>query len=116
MWRLGRVQWPAPVAGSLSGVNVLATGVFETIHREDLMDLLQDCGAHYYSGPSPYLDYLLVGRDEGPFKVRVAQTYGTPMLNEQQTLDWIRSATRAAGGRRSSGGQGGYGYGGYYAY
>lgn len=87
---LGTVVWPQPKAGVLKGVKILSTGVFETIERDDLVNLLEGCGAHYYSGMSPHLHYLLVGRDAGPVKLQVAEEKGIPQLTEEQFYEWIK--------------------------
>ena len=68
----------------------MSTGVFETIEREQLVDLLVGCGARYYSGMSPNLDYLLVGRDAGPVKLQVAQEKGITQLSESEFFEWIK--------------------------
>lgn len=85
----GTVTWPKPKKGCLKGVKILSTGVFETIERDDLVSLLTGCGAHYYSGMSPHLHYLLVGRDAGPVKLQEAEAKNIPMLSEQEFHVWI---------------------------
>lgn len=87
------MEWPKPKPGCLKGVKILSTGVFETIEREDMISLLTDCGAHYYSGMSPNLHYLLVGRDAGPVKLQVAAERGIPQLSEAEFFKWITDKT-----------------------
>jgi len=86
---LGAVQWPRPKAGCLAGLKFLSTGVYETIERDDLYDLLKGCGARVYSGMSKNLDYLLVGRDAGPVKLQNASDWGINQLSEEDFFNFI---------------------------
>lgn len=67
----------------------LSTGVYETIEREELIDLIKGSGGHYYSGMSKNLHYLLVGRDAGPVKLRTAEECGITQLSEEEFFAFI---------------------------
>lgn len=75
--------------GCLDGIKILTTGVYETIEREDLLDLLNRCGAKCYAGMSRYLNYLLVGRDAGPVKLQNADEWGITQLSEEEFFQFI---------------------------
>ena len=64
--RLGEREWPSAKEGVLKGKNLLMTGVFETITRVDLYNLITECSGHIMSGMAKSLNLLLVGRDAGP--------------------------------------------------
>lgn len=86
---LGSVQWPEPVEGALAGLKFLTTGVFDTIERQDLHDIITGSGGRIYSGMSKYLDYLLVGRDAGPAKLADADEYNITKLSEEETYNFL---------------------------
>jgi hypothetical protein len=86
---IGTVEWPEPKKGALDGIRLLRTGVFETITGDDLDVLMRKCGAWVYSGMSKNLDYLLVGRDAGPMKIKMANEMGIPQLAEEEFYNFI---------------------------
>ena len=86
---LGGRQWPSPVASALEGKRFVLTGILETITRDQLKKLLQDSGARVLTTYSKRLDYLVVGRDSGPSKVRKAQEDGVETLDEEECYNYL---------------------------
>ena len=82
---LGAIEWPQAKSGRLTGIKFLSTGVFETIERDDLYEIIKSSGGRVYSGFSKNLDYLLVGRDAGPAKLADAEDHNITTLNEEAT-------------------------------
>lgn len=88
---LGDVEWPKARAGVLDGQNFLSTGVFETITREDLHQLIKGSGGRVMTVLSKKLTYLLVGRDAGPVKLQKAEEMGIPQIGEEEFLQYFLS-------------------------
>lgn len=86
---LGTVEWPEAVPGTLTGLKFLSTGVFETIERDELYDIIRASGGRVYSSFSKHLDYLLVGRDAGPAKLADAEEYKVKILDEHETYEFL---------------------------
>lgn len=79
---LGAVEWPQPKRGALLGQRFLLTGIMETIEREDLQDIISECGGSFMTVVSKKLTYLIVGRDAGPVKLQKATDNEIPMIDE----------------------------------
>ena len=73
---VGTVKWPEAKQGALQGMKLRATGVMETVEREDLNRLVDGSSGKVMSGMSKNLDYLIVGRDAGPTKLQKAEEWG----------------------------------------
>ena len=86
---LGSVEWPAPVQGSLAGKRFVITGIFDTIARDDLTNLVTQCGGRVMKTMPKKLDYLLLGRDAGPSKIQKAQEGGIEVLDEMQCHEFL---------------------------
>ncbi|WP_297388587.1 NAD-dependent DNA ligase LigA [Acidiferrobacter sp.] len=85
------VHWPAlerPGRGPLSGKTVVLTGTLEDMTREEARAALEGLGAKVSSSVSPRTDYVVAGRDPGS-KVKRAEEYGVPVIDEQGLRAWL---------------------------
>ena len=48
-----------------------------------------DCGAHLYKRINGNLDFVIVGENPGPEKIKKILYYGIPMISEEQWLALI---------------------------
>lgn len=87
--QLGSMEWPSPVDSALTGKRFVITGIFETITREDLSELITKCGGRVMKTMPKKLDYLVVGRDAGPSKLQKAEKDGIETLDELQCHDFL---------------------------
>ena len=84
---LGAVSWPEAKSQALSGKKFLVTGVLDTIERDEFIKLIKESGGHVMSGMSKNLDYLIVGRDAGPAKLKKAEEFGLKQMDENETFN-----------------------------
>ena len=84
---MGAVSWPEAKSQALSGKKFLVTGVLDTIERDEFIKLIKESGGHVMSGMSKNLDYLIVGRDAGPAKLKKAEEFGLKQLDETQAFN-----------------------------
>ncbi len=91
------VHWPAlerPGRGPLSGKTVVLTGTLEGMTREEARAALEGLGAKVSSSVSPRTDYVVAGRDPGS-KVKRAEEYGVPVVDEQGLRAWLDKGVAA---------------------
>ncbi len=74
----------------LAGQTFVISGVFESISREELQQLITSHGGKVVSSISAKLSYLVAGDKMGPSKLEKANKLGVKMLSEDQFLDMIR--------------------------
>lgn len=92
---LGSVDWPKPKRGALKGQRFLATGILETIKREDLYKLIEGCGGKVKTAVSKKLNYLIVGRDAGPAKLEKAKEMEISQIDESGFHKFITKALKS---------------------
>ena len=67
-----------------------ATGKFKHFKSRQLIDKsIVDCGAHLYKHINGNLDFVIVGENPGPEKIKKILYYGIPMISEEQWLALI---------------------------
>ena len=67
-----------------------ATGKFKHFKTRQLIDKsIVDCGAHLYKHINGNLDFVIVGENPGPEKIKKILYYGIPMISEEQWLALI---------------------------
>ncbi|MDO4695667.1 NAD-dependent DNA ligase LigA [Porphyromonas sp.] len=72
-----------PLGSSLSGHVIVVSGVFSTIDREALKELIVRHGGKVGSGITSKTTLMVVGENVGPSKLQKAQALGTKILSEQ---------------------------------
>ena len=67
-----------------------ATGKFKHFKTRQIMDqTIVDCGARLYKHINGNLDFVIVGEDPGPSKMKKISWYGIPVISEEQWLALI---------------------------
>ncbi|MCC9135996.1 NAD-dependent DNA ligase LigA [Pontibacter silvestris] len=81
---------PPPLeSDKLSGQTFVISGVFESVSREELQQLIQSHGGKVVSSISAKLSYLVAGDKMGPSKLEKANKLGIKILSEEQFLEMI---------------------------
>lgn len=74
----------------LAGHTFVISGVFESISREELQQLIASHGGKVVSSISAKLNYLVAGDKMGPSKLEKANKLGITILSEDEFLQMIR--------------------------
>ena len=77
----------------LAGLVFVLTGVFESLEREEMAEIVKNLGGKVTTSLSKNTKYLVVGEEAGETKVAKANSLGTPQLTEDGLLDLIRDKT-----------------------
>jgi len=70
----------------LAGERIVVSGVFITISRNDLKALIEANGGKVVSSISAKTSYVVAGSNMGPSKRKKAESFGIPILSEQEFL------------------------------
>lgn len=73
----------------LRGQNFVVSGVFETVSRDELKDLIEKNGGKVVSSISSKTTYVIAGENMGPSKKIKAEGLGIPLLTETEFLELI---------------------------
>ncbi|WP_118194107.1 NAD-dependent DNA ligase LigA [Albibacterium indicum] len=77
------------LSDELHGKTFLISGVFETISRNDLKDIIEKHGGKMVSSISGKLDYLVAGENMGPSKLAKAEKLNIDIISYEQLLKMI---------------------------
>ena len=77
----------------LSGMVFVLTGVYESLEREEMAELIKKYGGKVTTSVSKNTKYLVVGKEAGQSKLAKARTFDTKKLTEDSFLDLIREET-----------------------
>ncbi|GAB3813136.1 hypothetical protein GCM10028895_04860 [Pontibacter rugosus] len=80
---------PAVQSDRLAGQTFVISGVFETVSREELQQLIISHGGKVVSSISKKLSYLVAGDKMGPSKLEKAESLGISILSEEEFLRTI---------------------------
>lgn len=68
----------------ISAKKIVVSGVFESISRNELKELIETLGGSNVSSISGKTDYVFAGEGMGPAKLKKATSLGVPILNEME--------------------------------
>ena len=86
----GSKQVPEGSPGCFAGLVFVLTGVYESLEREEVTEIVKKLGGKVTTSLSKNTKYLVVGSEAGESKLSKAKQLGTPTLTEDQFLDLIR--------------------------
>lgn len=75
----------------LAGKTFVISGVFGRASRDEIKKLVESNGGKSTSGVTKKTDYLLAGEKPGPDKVKKAEQFGIPLLDEDAFFNLIGS-------------------------
>lgn len=78
------------MSDKLAGKTFVISGVFHTISRDDLKQLIQKNGGKNTGSISAKTDYLVAGDNMGPEKLKKAEKLNIPILSEQEFLAFLQ--------------------------
>jgi DNA ligase (NAD+) len=73
----------------LEGASIVVSGVFETVSRDELKQLIEDNGGKNVGSISAKTTYVVAGDNMGPAKLEKATKLGVKILNEQEFLNLL---------------------------
>ena len=86
----GSKEVPKGSPGCFEGLVFVLTGVYDSLEREEMAEIVKNLGGKVTTSISKNTKYLVVGQEAGESKLSKAKTLGTPTLTEDQFLDLIR--------------------------
>jgi len=81
---------PAIESNRLDGKTFVISGVFESLSREELQQLITSHGGKVVNSISAKLSYLVAGNKMGPAKLEKATKLNIPILSESELLEMIQ--------------------------
>ena len=72
-------------SSGIAGRSIVITGTLKDLTYDQVTRLIADAGGRINKLPSANTDYIVVGKNPGS-KLKKAEKYGTPQLNESQLL------------------------------
>ncbi len=79
------------MSDKLAGKTFVISGVFHTISRDDLKQVIQKNGGKNTGSISAKTDFLVAGDNMGPEKLKKAEKLNIPILSEQEFLKMVQS-------------------------
>ena len=73
----------------LSGMNIVVSGVFSTMSRDEIKQLIEDLGGKNVSSISKKTTFVLAGDKMGPEKRKKAESLGVEIKSEDDFLKMI---------------------------
>lgn len=77
----------------LAGLVFVLTGVYESLEREEMAEIIKNLGGKVTTSVSKNTKYLVVGEEAGESKLAKAKSFGTKQLTEDDLLALIREKT-----------------------
>ncbi|KAK3397407.1 replication factor RFC1 C terminal domain-containing protein [Sordaria brevicollis] len=97
----GTVEIPEGEIDCLAGKTFVFTGLLKTIAREDAQALVKRYGGKVTGAPSSKTDFVVLGDDAGPSKLRKIKEHGIKTIDEEGLFYLIK--TMPAGGGTGKG-------------
>lgn len=89
-FEITEVEPSGPTSETFAGQTIVISGVFHTISRDELKELLARHGARVGSSISGKTSLLIHGENMGPAKLAKAEQLGIKMMTEEQFFDTYR--------------------------
>jgi DNA ligase (NAD+) len=83
-------QETAMASNILNGKTIVVSGVFESVSRNELKQLIENHGGKIGSSVSSKTTYLVAGANMGPSKRQKAEKLGIPVISEQDFLEMLK--------------------------
>ncbi|XP_059621132.1 replication factor C subunit 1 [Phlebotomus argentipes] len=86
----GSKEVPEGAPDCLAGLSFIITGILESLQREEATQLIKDLGGRVMASVSKKTDYVVLGEEAGPAKLKKIEEFGTKKLSEDGLFDLIR--------------------------
>lgn len=87
----GSKEIPIGAQNCLAGLNFLLTGVYDSLERNEVEDLIRKYGGRTVNSVSGKVSYIIVGDEAGPSKLAKANSLGVKQISEDDLLELIRT-------------------------
>ena len=88
--------------GILSGMSIVVSGVFSTMSRDEIKQLIEDLGGKNVSSISSKTSFIVAGDKMGPEKRKKAETLGIEIKSEAEFLEMIKGQQTTDNGSHPS--------------
>ena len=89
-------------SGILSGMSIVVSGVFSTMSRDEIKQLIEDLGGKNVSSISSKTSFIVAGDKMGPEKRKKAETLGIEIKSEAEFLEMINGQQITDNGQQTS--------------
>ena len=89
-------------SGVLSGMSIVVSGVFSTMSRDEIKQLIEDLGGKNVSSISSKTSFIVAGDKMGPEKRKKAETLGIEIKSEAEFLEMIKGQQTTDNGSHPS--------------
>ena len=97
------VQDETSSSNILSGMSIVVSGVFSTMSRDEIKQLIEDLGGKNVSSISSKTSFIVAGDKMGPEKRKKAESLGIEIKNEAEFLEMIKGQQQTTdNGQQSS--------------
>ena len=86
----------------LSGMSIVVSGVFSTMSRDEIKQLIEDLGGKNVSSISSKTTFVVAGDKMGPEKRKKAESLGIEIKSEAEFLDMIKGQQTTDDGQQTS--------------
>ncbi|XP_055690755.1 replication factor C subunit 1 [Lutzomyia longipalpis] len=86
----GSKEVPQGAPNCLAGLSFIITGILESLQREEATQLIKDLGGRVMGNVSKKTDYVVLGEEAGPAKLKKIEEFSTKKLTEDGLFDLIR--------------------------
>ena len=77
----------------LSGLSIVVSGVFSTMSRDEIKQIIEDLGGKNVSSISKKTSFIVAGDKMGPEKKKKAESLGIEIKTEQEFLKFIKTTS-----------------------
>ena len=96
------VQDETSSSNILSGMSIVVSGVFSTMSRDEIKQLIEDLGGKNVSSISSKTSFIVAGDKMGPEKRKKAESLGIEIKSEAEFLEMINGQQSTDNGQQSS--------------
>ena len=96
-----KVQGETSSSNILSGMSIVVSGVFSTMSRDEIKQLIEDLGGKNVSSISSKTTFVVAGDKMGPEKRKKAESLGIEIKSEAEFLEMIKSQQTTDDGQQT---------------
>ena len=97
-----KVQGEISSSNILSGMSIVVSGVFSTMSRDEIKQLIEDLGGKNVSSISSKTTFVVAGDKMGPEKRKKAESLGIEIKSEAEFLEMINGQQTTDNGQQTS--------------
>ncbi len=97
-----KVQDETSSSNILSGMSIVVSGVFSTMSRDEIKQLIEDLGGKNVSSISSKTSFVVAGDKMGPEKRKKAEALGIEIKSEAEFLEMLKGQETTDNGQQNS--------------